>query len=133
MHNEKDSGKSDAEDQENNFDWDLSVSEEELSKEDEVEIAPNLSATNDATTTTLIVTSNSDQSPVSLNPTVVDRTAVKRQQRTELNKCLEVLVPMKEEDELCTMYSQNNRVYLGGADKCQINLWVLFTYYWIVT
>ena len=63
---EEDSGKSDAEDQENNCDWDLSVSEEELSNEDEVENVPDLSATNDAINS-LIVTSNSDQSPVYCN------------------------------------------------------------------
>ena len=45
MLDEEDSGRSDAENQENNCDWELSVSEEELSSEDEVENVPNLCAT----------------------------------------------------------------------------------------
>ena len=75
MLDEEDSGRSDAEDQENNCDWELAVSEEELSSEDEVENALNLSATNDASTT-FLVTSNSNQSPVSSNPSIAHRTAV---------------------------------------------------------
>ena len=50
----EDVGRSDAEDQENKCDLELSVSEEELSREDEVENAPNLSATNDASSTLLV-------------------------------------------------------------------------------
>ena len=51
---EEDVGRSDTEDQENNCDLELSVSEEELSREDEVENAPNISATNDASSTLLV-------------------------------------------------------------------------------
>ena len=50
----EDVGRSDAEDQENKCDLELSVSEEELSRKDEVENAPNLSATNDASSTLLV-------------------------------------------------------------------------------
>ena len=70
MLNEEDSGRSNDKDQENNCNWEISVLEEELSSEDEVE-----NATNDASIT-LLVTSNSDQSPVSSNPSITDRTAV---------------------------------------------------------
>ena len=59
--------------------------------------------------------SNSDLSAVSSNPSIADRQQWKRQQTMEPNGCLEILVPMKEGDELRTMYSQNNRVYPGGA------------------
>ena len=59
MLDKEDSGTCDAEDQENNCDWELSVSEEELSSEDEVENAPNFSATNGASITLLVI-SNSD-------------------------------------------------------------------------
>ena len=114
MLDEEDSGRSDAKNQENNCYWELSVSEEELSSEDEVENVPNLCATNDASTT-LLVMSNSDLSAISSNPSIADRQQWKRQQTMELNRCFEILVPMKEGDELRTMYSQNNWVYLGGA------------------
>ena len=80
---EKDLGKSVAEDQENAFDWESSNSKEELSSEDGIENAPYLFATSDATT--LPMTSNSDQSPVSSNPSKVDRKQWKRQQTAELN------------------------------------------------
>ena len=75
MLDEEDLGRSDAKNQEKNCDWELSVLEEELSSEDEVENAPNLSATNDFGNT-LLVTSNSNQSPVSSNPSIADRTVV---------------------------------------------------------
>ena len=103
--------------------------EEELSRKDDIENAPNLSAASDATT--IPVTSNSNQSPVSSNPSIADRTT-KRQQTTELNGCLYVLIVKKEGDELHTMKacytqsytrrathkdcSQNNLVYPGGTD-----------------
>ena len=45
---EEGSGGSDAKDQTNASDWQLSVSEEELSSEDETENAPDLSATSNA-------------------------------------------------------------------------------------
>ena len=48
----------------------------QLSSKDEAENVSHLSATIDASTT-LLVTSNSDQSPVSSNPSVANRTAVK--------------------------------------------------------
>ena len=49
------------------------VPEEGLSYEDEIENAPDLSATTNATTP---ITSNRDQSRVSLNPSIADRTTV---------------------------------------------------------
>ena len=49
--------------------------EEELSSKDDIENAPNLSATSD--TTTIPATSNSNQSPVSSNPSIAGRTAMK--------------------------------------------------------
>ena len=69
--NEEDSGRSEAEGQKNNCDWELPASEEELSSEDEVENAPNLSATNDARTT-FLVTSNSHQSLIYSNSSIAD-------------------------------------------------------------
>ena len=48
--NEKDSGGSDAEVQENASDWELSISEKELSTGDEVKNDPDLSATSYITT-----------------------------------------------------------------------------------
>ena len=48
------------------------VLEEELSSKDEIKIAPDLSVTSDAIT--LTVASNRDQSPVSSNPSIADRT-----------------------------------------------------------
>ena len=72
--NEEDSEGSEAESQKNASDWKLSISEKELSSKDEIENAPDLSGTSDATT--LPVTSNSNQSPVSSNPSIFDETAV---------------------------------------------------------
>ena len=56
--NEEYLGGSEAEDQKNVSDWELTVSEEELSSEDDIENAPDLFATSDATA--IPVTSNID-------------------------------------------------------------------------
>ena len=70
----EDSGGSDTEHQENAYDWELSVSKEELSSEDEAKNAPDLCSTSD--TTTLPARPNSDLSPVSSNAVIADRTIV---------------------------------------------------------
>ena len=61
-------------DQENASGRESSVSEEELSSEDEIENAPELSATSDAIT--LLMTSNSDQSSINSNSSRANRTAM---------------------------------------------------------
>ena len=70
---EKDSGQSHAKDQENASCTEFSVSKEELRSEDVMKTASDISATSDATT--LPVTSNGNQSPVSSNPSIADSTA----------------------------------------------------------
>ena len=84
--------------------------EEELSSKDNIENASDLSATSDATT--IPVTSNNNQSLVSSNPSIADRTAMEETTNDETY----VLIVKKEGDELHTMNSQNNRVYPGGTD-----------------
>ena len=85
---------------------------EELSSEDEIENAPDLSVTSDATT--LLVMPNSDQSLVSSNPSIDNRTA-----NLETKWAFMGFGSEERGNKPHTMYTQNNRVYPGRADKCQ--------------
>ena len=128
---EEDSEGSYNEDQQNFFDWELSVSEEEVSSEDEIENALDLSATSDATT--FPATSISNQYPISSNPSIANRKAVGE---TESNATKWVFTSFGSEERgrrATTTFSQSDRDYPGGADESQIHFQVPFNYCWIIT
>ena len=111
------------------MDWELSASGEKLSSEDEIENVPDCLVRSDGI---LPAASNSDQLPVSSNPSIADGTAVAD---TAKDGTTWVSITSGSETEGGDEMSlQKNRFHPGGGvGKCPIHLWVHFNCFWTVT